>query len=251
METVIQFSSGGTITSVSTDGASFTITRRLDGIPGEVLCSIPSPGEKFIRACTSATGSAVCSITHGGVHMTAFSVSSAEWQAQSDTVTLRGAEGLAVWESGTVSLSFKAGTPAVDIARAVAAAPGLPVVFDPGAVLAKVPNTLVGRWKDAMTACFGKNWTVTPSGVICGGKGAGVDLDETTCYHVSGLGWSIDNEGSTRRTATVVCPLVQVDAGAVCSIRMPELSGSYVAVGVSMVVSPDSSSTTITLSEKP
>lgn len=168
-----------------------------------------------------------------------------DWSVESGELTIRGGEDAATWNTKRVALSFPSSTPINQVAQAVAAASGLPVIGADAAVLPTCPRTFSCLWRDAMRQAFGRKWAVTASGVVCGGEAASVTLNDQTAYGVSKVRRERLDDGSVVITSSVVLPLTPCDVGAKVSGLVGEVGVSGRVTRVSHVITWHESLTSI------
>lgn len=167
------------------------------------------------------------------------------WDVISGELTISGGEDAAKWNTKRVALSFSSDTPLSTVAKAVAGAIDLPVIGADSAVLKTCPRTFSCLWRDAMRQVFGRKWTVTASGVVCGGEAASVTLSDETAYGVSHVRRERQDDGSVLVKSTVVLPLTPCDVGARVSGVVGEIGVAGRVTRVDHVITFDESLTTI------
>lgn len=167
------------------------------------------------------------------------------WDVVSGELAISGGEDAATWNTKRVALSFPSGTPISQVAQAVAAAAGLPVIGADAAVLPTCPRTFSCLWRDAMRQVFGRKWAVTASGVVCGGDAAAVTINDQTAYGVSAVKRERLDDGSVVVKATVVLPLTPCDVGARVSGLVGEIGVAGRVTKVSHVITWHESLTSI------
>jgi hypothetical protein len=193
-----------------------------------------------------ATGGAyhTVRIEHPVLPITA-DVVTVDWDVVAGELSISGGEDAAIWNTKRVALSFPSSTPLSQVAQAVAAAAGLPVIGADAAILPTCPRTFSCLWRDAMRQVFGGKWTVTASGVVCGGEAASVTINDQTAYGVTQVRRERLDDGSVTVRATVVLPLTPCDVGAKVAGLVGEVGVAGRVTKVSHVITWHESLTTI------
>ena len=96
-----------------------------------------------------------------------------------------------------------------------------------------------------MRQVFGRRWTVTASGVVCGGQVASVTINDQTAYGVTAVNRERLDDGSVTVKATVALPLTPCDVGARVAGLVGEIGVAGRVTRVTHVITFDESLTTI------
>lgn len=240
-----------TVTLVGEDGSyrlvgacsQITVTRAEDGKASDVEVTLQDVPRAIGQ---QATGSAyhTVRIEHPVLPISA-DVVRVNWNAVDGTLLITGGEDAASWNTKRVALSFTSATPLSTVAQAVAGAIGLPVIGADSAVLPTCPRTFSCLWRDAMRQVFGRRWTVTASGVVCGGQAAAVTINDQTAYGVTAVSCERLDDGSITVKTTVVLPLTPCDVGARVAGLVGEIGVAGRVTRVTHVVTFEESLTTI------
>ena len=240
-----------TVTLVGEDGSyrlvgacsQITVTRAEDGKASDVEVTLQDVPRAIGQQATGGAYHTV-RIEHPVLPVSA-DVVRVNWNAVDGTLMITGGEDAARWNTKRVALSFPSTTPLSQVAKAVAAAAGLPVIGADAAVLPTCPRTFSGLWRDAMRQVFGRKWTVTASGVVCGGEAASVTINDQTAYGVTAVNRERLDDGSVTVNATVVLPLTPCDVGARVAGLVGEIGVAGRVTKVSHVITWHESLTTI------
>lgn len=214
------------------DGKASDVTVRLQDVPRAIGQQVTGGAYHTVR------------IGHPTIPVSA-DIVTVDWDVAAGELTISGGEDAATWNTKRVALSFSNSTPISQVAQAVAAAAGLPVIGSDVAVLPTCPRTFSCLWRDAMRQVFGRKWAVTASGVVCGGEVASVTISDQTAYGVPAVRRERLNDGSVIVKATVVLPLTPCDVGAKVSGLVGEIGVAGRVTKVTHVVTWHESLTTI------
>lgn len=227
------------------DGAcrSIAVTRAEDGLASDVTAILQDVPRAVGQQATGGAFHTV-RIKHPALPVTA-DVVKVQWDVHSAELTISGGERAAEWNTKRVALSFPNSAPVQRVAQAVAGAIGLPVIGADKAVLPTCPRTFSCLWRDAMQQVFGRKWTVTASGVICGGEAATVTVNDQTAYGVSSVQRERKDDGSEVTVVTVELPLTPCDVGARVAGLVGEIGVAGRVVSVRHVLTWDELKTTI------
>lgn len=227
------------------DGAcrSIAVTRAEDGLASDVSVVLQGVPRAIGQ---QATGGAFHTIRiEHPVLPIAADVVKVQWDVHTAELMISGGERAAEWNTKRVALSFPNSTPVARVAQAVAGALGLPVIGADKAVLPTCPRTFSCLWRDAMRQVFGRKWTVTASGVICGGEAATVTVSDQMAYGVSSVQRERKDDGSEVTVAAVELPLTPCDVGARVTGLVGEIGVAGRVVSVKHVLTWDESKTII------
>ena len=214
------------------DGKASDVTVKLQDVPRSIGQQVTGGAYHTVR------------IDHPVMQITGDVVTVA-WDVVTGELAISGGEDAAIWNTKRVALSFPSSVPLQQVAKAVAAAAGLPVIGADTAVLPTCPRTFSCLWRDAMRQTFGRKWAVTASGVVCGGEAASVTINDQTAYGVSSVRRERLDNGSVTVKATVVLPLTPCDVGAKVSGLVGEIGVSGRVTKVIHVITWHESLTTI------
>ena len=238
-----------TVTLVGEDGSyrlvgacrQITVIRAEDGKASDVEVTLQDVPRSIGQQATGGAYHTV-RIEHPVLPISA-DVVRVNWNAVDGTLLITG--GAARWNTKRVALSFASDTPLSTVAQAVASAIGLPVIGADSAILPTCPRTFSCLWRDAMRQVFGRKWTVTASGVVCGGQAASVTINDQTAYGVTAVNRERLDDGSVTVKATVVLPLTPCDVGARVAGLVGEIGVAGRVTRVNHVVTFEESLTTI------
>lgn len=222
---------------------SIEVTRTEDGLASDVSAVLQDVPRAIGQQATGGAFHTI-RIKHPVLPIEA-DVVRVQWDTHSAELTISGGERAAAWNMKRVALSFPNSTPVQRVAQAVAGALGLPVIGADKAVLPTCPRTFSCLWRDAMRQAFGRKWTVTASGVICGGEAATVALSDSTAYGVVSVQREWKDDGSSVAVATVDLPLTPCDVGARVAGLVGEIGVAGRVTSVKHVLTWDESKTTI------
>lgn len=240
-----------TVTLVGEDGSYritgacrlINVTRGEDGKPSDVTITLQDVPRGIGGQATGGAYHTV-RVDHPVLPIEA-DITTVSWTPPDGELTVMGGERAAQWNMKRVALSFPSSTPLSDVAQAVAGAIGLPVIGSDAAILPTCPRTFSGLWREAMRKVFGRRWTVTASGVVCGGEAASVTISDQTAYGVERVERKRLDDGSTITAASVLLPLTPVDVGARVAGVVGEIGVAGRVTTVEHRVSWDEAITTI------